>query len=190
MNIKPVYSWRSIKYALFTPSNRSLMAGLAFAFCAGLAFIYWGYALVGVVTALATLGGACALGSASVLEYTVSDMLGKRALLEHWALEADTEEEQASRKARVALMDADDMDFALRDLGMTYRGPMLNTDGTMMLPGNSNIDIHGNVYGASDIVTTTFDSDTGLWTDPNGAYEQPTGYTSSEIYGSDSYRCH
>lgn len=166
-------TWKSVKYAITTPSNRFFFGPLLLLGVGGALLIYNAVYLLGIALVLLCVLPFAMLFLSSVLIYNKATRLGKRALLHNWVYKGTSVEEQESRKRLLGAGSAMDLESMFAKSGLEYEGPMYNTDGTLMLPGNIGVDIKGNLYGATDISPAVFNEDTGLFSDPSSAYESP-----------------
>lgn len=166
---------RALRYALGNATNRSFYVALAFLGVLAAGFAHYGQMLFGGVMAVLALTGFVLLAYTSLVEYTVAEAHNKFAMLSNWARSAGSSDERARRWA---LLQSGDMDAAWQTSALAYEGPRYNLDGTLMLPGHSNIDISGNIYGATTLATAAFNPGTGEWTDPATAYTSPLDHSS------------
>lgn len=189
MNTKPHVrlTWPALRYALVNATNRSFYAGLAILVLLAAGFAHYGQVLfAGVMVVLAVVGVGL-LAHSSLVEYSVAEAHNKFAMLSNWAHGANSD---AERTRRWALLQSGDLDEAWRSADLDYAGPRYNLDGTLMLPGHSNFDINGNVYGSTELASATFNAGTGEWTDPATAYTSPladTGISDTGMSGTSPF---
>ena len=91
-----------------------------------------------------------------------------RQMLHNWLAQAGDDEERAQR---AALLESDP--HAAWRRASNDHGPRFNTDGTPMLPGYSNVDVHGSLYGMPDHTSPVYNSNTDTFSVPGNAYSSP-----------------
>ena len=165
-------SWKGVRYALFNAMNRSFYLFLVVLGLVAAACVNFNQAVFGAILGGLTLLGFGILVSTSLLEYNTAVAHNKFAMLSSWAQSAGSDVERA---ARWGLLETASLDEAWHRSSLDYDGPRFNIDGTLMGPGNSGIDMNGSIFGAPEIMTASFNTDTGTWADPANAYNQPGG---------------
>lgn len=158
------------KYALTNANNRSLFGGLGVLAALAAICVAYGQWLIGVPLAVLAGIAVVLLIRSSLSEYRVAEKHGQGALLLQWAHAAASDEERASR---LAMLESEDWQSIMARESLSYSGPLFNTDGTMMLPGNVGLDIKGQLYGATDLHTASYNPDTHMMVDPGNAYQSP-----------------
>lgn len=170
MKTKLKISRRSMQYALFNPSNRILFGGiLGLGVVTALLFHFSLNIFAGLLAVLLAASFGMLVWT-SLVEYSAAEAHNKFALLNNWVQAAGSPEERAQRWSLLQLNSLDD---AWEHSNLDYSGPRYNVDGTMMLPGNSQLDFNGQMYGASDISFASYNPGTSSWADPSSAYENP-----------------
>ena len=165
-------TWKGLKYALLNGTNRSFYLSLIALGIVAWGFFHFNQAMFGFI-----LGGLAALVfvllmSTSLLEYNTAVAHNKFAMLSTWAQGAGSDTERA---ARWGLLAALPLDAVWEQSSLEYDGPRYNTDGTLMGPGFGTIDMNGSGYGSTDLMSASFNTDTGTWADPANAYNMPDG---------------
>lgn len=180
----PRITWGGLKYALFNSTNRAIYVGPLVLTGVAVIALHFGAAFFGILLGGLAFVALMLLIGSSIIEYNVAEANNKFALLTTWAQSASTPEERA---LRWDMMQSRNLDDVWDESKMSLTGMKFNTDGTMMMPGNMNLDINGNVYGQTDLSTATFNNETLSWTDPLSSYTSPLDNQSSSGFDSNRF---